>query len=152
MIKILLCSDNHGDYDSISKILNANPNCDYYFHCGDALIDKDKMSPFLVVRGNNDYFYDYDPYRIIDIRSHKILLIHGTNYTYNLDSLADLAKQKMADTVFFGHTHQYLDTLINGIRLINPGSCYYNRDFTPASYARIYIDDDDMINAFRVDI
>ena len=46
------------------------------------------------------------------------------------------------DTVFFGHTHVATDTIVDGVRLINPGSLYYSRDGRPISYCIITIDEE----------
>lgn len=152
MLKICLCSDNHGDYDSILKILKDNPGCDYYLHAGDSMMEPEKMSPFASVSGNNDWYYDYPQERILEIGGHRILLSHGHHYTYSLSTLADRAKEFQCDTFFYGHTHIFNDSLYNGIRLINPGSTYYNRDLSDPCYARVYILEDGRIKVERVDL
>ena len=152
MLRICLCSDNHGDIDSINKILNDNPSCDYYLHAGDAMLDPSYMNPFAVVLGNNDWDYEYPKQLILEIGGHRILLFHGHGYTYSVNMLVEKAKQEKVDTIFFGHTHVFMDKYIAGIRLINPGSCFHNRDLTPPSYARVYILDDGSIKAERIDL
>ncbi|MDO4197620.1 MAG: metallophosphoesterase family protein [Erysipelotrichaceae bacterium] len=152
MLKILLVSDNHGDYESISRILSDNPSCDYYFHCGDACLPPEEMKPFLVVKGNNDWGNDYPKQKIIKIKGHKILLFHGNGYTFSKKDLRYKTIEEGCDTVFYGHTHLFNDEIMDGIHLINPGSCYYNRDYTAPCYAQVFIDDDDNIFVKRVNI
>ena len=152
MLKILLVSDNHGDCDSIQKILHDNPACDYYFHCGDALLTPDEMKPFLVVRGNNEWGNEYPKQHIAKIKGHSILILHGNGYTFSLKDLRSKAIQEGCDTVFFGHTHLFMDDVLDGIRLINPGSCYYNRDYSAPCYAQVFIDDDGNIFVERKEI
>lgn len=142
--KIVLCSDNHGPLDPIYKILNDNPNADYYFHCGDLCNDPNLIKPFLVVKGNNDYGFMLDKQRILEIEGHRILLFHGTSYTYSISVLTEKVKNEKCDILFFGHTHMFLDETINDIRMINPGSCYYNRDLSKPCYAIVNIDIDNI--------
>ena len=152
MLKICLCSDNHGDMDSINKILSDNPACDYYFHCGDSLVPPEELSPFASVEGNNDWAYDYPKSRKIELNGHTIFIFHGTGYTFSRKLMIDKARSEKADVVFYGHTHSFADDIYNNIRFINPGSTLYNRDLTSPSYARVYIDDDGKIFAERVDL
>lgn len=152
MLKICLCSDNHGDIDSLNKIKNDNPACDYYIHCGDSCIPVEELKPFISVKGNNDYEFDYPKQRIVQIGGHKILVSHAHHYTFSLNALSTLAKNNGCDVIFFGHTHEYLDEECNGIRLINPGSTFYNRDWSNPCYALVTIDDNGIIKAKRVNL
>lgn len=151
MLKLCVTSDNHGDVTSMRRILNDNPACDYYFHLGDSLFDEYELEPFISVRGNCDY-YDFPKQRIIEIQDKRILMIHGDGLTWSMNSFVDKARKEKADTVLFGHTHVFFDDIINGIRFINPGSTYHNRDLTPPCYARVYILDDGEIKVERVNL
>ena len=144
MIKICLCSDNHGDYDVIQRILSANPDCDYYIHCGDSMLETDQLSPFISVQGNCDYYDEYDKRIVLEIADKRILLIHGNGYIDNQDLLDYLIEEEKIDIVFYGHTHRFSDFIYENIRYINPGSCRNNRDGTRPSYALVYIDDDNI--------
>lgn len=150
--KIVLCSDNHGDIDAVRKILNDNPNADYYFHCGDFCDDPTLVSPFVIVKGNNDWDYDLDKQRIFEIGNHRILMIHGNGYTFSIKDLTNKTIDEGCDTVFFGHTHEFYDEMHNGIRMVNPGSCLYNRDYSSPCYARVTIDENDEIIVEKVDL
>ena len=152
MLRICLCSDNHGDIDSIKRILNDNPTCDYYLHCGDACVEPEYMSPFACIKGNNDWDLDYPKERILDIANHKILMIHGDGYSFFKDRLAYKAKQDNCDVVFYGHTHTFKDEEIGGVRMINPGSCSYNRDYSCPCYAIVTIDDLGNIEVKRINL
>lgn len=151
-IRICLCSDNHGNEESLNKILNDNPKCDYYFHLGDSHFDEKKLKPFISVKGNNDWEYDFPKKRIVEIMNHRILLFHGDGYTFSEKLLTDKAINEKCDTVFFGHTHMFYDNTYNGIRLINPGSCYHNRDLSNPCYAIVTIESNGIINVERIDI
>jgi uncharacterized protein len=152
MLKICLMSDNHGDEYSLRKVLSDNPACDYYIHCGDSLMSEDEIRPFISVKGNNDWQYDFPNERILDIGGHKILVLHGHRYTYSYDLLASKAKENGCDTIFYGHTHMFNDETYDGIRMINPGSTNYNRDFSEPCYAIVTIEDDGTINVKRVNL
>lgn len=152
-IRICVCSDNHGDTQSLDKIKNDNPCCDYYFHLGDSHFNQDKLKPFISVEGNNDWEDEEFPrQRIIEIGNHRILLIHGDGYTYAISSLTNKAKHENCDVIMFGHTHEFFDEEYKGIRLINPGSCLHNRDFSSPCYAIVTIEDNDTINVERIDL
>ena len=152
MLKICLCSDNHGDLSSIEKIKTDNPMCDYYFHCGDSSCDEILLRPFVSVEGNNDWDADYPRMRKFEIGGHKILLLHGDGYTYALSGLVNKAKHEECDTVFFGHTHEFLDEEYKGVRLINPGSTCFNRDYSSPSYALITIAENGNIDVRRINL
>ena len=148
-IRICLCSDNHGDKESIDRILNENPTCDHYLHLGDSHFSPEMLSPFISVEGNNDWDYDFPNKRILQIGNHNILMIHGDGYTYAISGLYNKAKHENCDVILFGHTHEFFDEEYKGIRIINPGSCFRNRDMTPPSYAIVTINDDDTIKVER---
>lgn len=148
MTKILLVSDNHFDMRNLQKALNDNLECDHYFHCGDSEFTADKLRPFVSVRGNNDYDHSYPKEIIFEIEGHRILMYHGSYYE---EAIVDKAKYLNCDTVFYGHTHIFNDTVKDGVRLINPGSLRHNRDYSKPCYARVTIDGKD-ISVERVEI
>ena len=152
MLKICLCSDNHGDMESIQKVLADNPACDYYLHCGDSLVPPEELSPFASVEGNNDWSFDYPASRILEIGGHRIFMFHGTGYTFSKKLMVEKARQAKADIVFFGHTHTFTDEVYHNIRFINPGSTLYNRDLSAPSYARVYLLDNGKVRVERIDL
>ena len=78
-IKICLAGDNHGHKELIQKIIKDNPDCDYYFHTGDSMLEEEDIYPFESVNGNCDEMFDYLDERLYELCGHKILLFHGTN-------------------------------------------------------------------------
>ena len=152
MLKICLSSDNHGHMDGIHKILSDNPACDYYFHCGDSMVEPKLLSPFISVEGNNDWYYEYPKDRLLNIGGHTIYIFHGTGYTFSQNLMLEKAKSVKADIVFFGHTHIFIDEIYDNIHFINPGSTYYNRDLSGPCYARVYLLDDGRVHVERVDL
>lgn len=152
MLKICLCSDNHNNRDALSKILNDNPTCDYYFHLGDSGMSQDDLYPFISIKGNNDWLNDFPMQRIVNLNNRKILMIHGNGYTDSYNMLINKTRKEKCDVLFFGHIHEFVDDEYMGIRLINPGSCFYNRDLSNPCYARVYIDTLGNIKCERIDL
>ena len=148
MKKILLISDNHHDMKSLQTALHDQPDCDFYFHCGDSEFTKDKLRPFVSVRGNNDYDYSYPKELIFEIEGRRILMTHGSYYD---EILVNRAKDLKCDTVFYGHIHIFTDKTVNGVRLINPGSSRHNRDWSNPCYAIVRIDNGN-ISVERIDL
>lgn len=151
-VRICVCSDNHGNLEALEKIKQDNPCCDYYFHLGDSHFDDRLLKPFISVEGNNDWDCIFPRQRIVEINNHRILLIHGDGYTYAISRLANKAKHEECDVIMFGHTHEFMDETYKDIRLINPGSCFHNRDMTSPCYAIVKIDDDGTINVERINL
>lgn len=142
-MRVVLASDNHGDLKAIDIILQNEPMADFYLHCGDSSVLPQDITPFVSVKGNNDYYGDFPKERIIEIENHKVLLIHGHRQIgfSSFKDLANYAKDKGCDICFFGHIHAFKDEEINGVRMINPGSTFYNRDYSDPCYAIIDIDE-----------
>ena len=151
-MKIVVCSDNHSNFLVIKKILIDNPSADYYWHLGDSEADSlDELKPFISVKGNND-FLDLPKARVIELNNHRFLLIHGTGIiTLGIEYFVDIAKNNDCDIVLYGHTHRPSDKTVDGIRLINPGSCNYNRSYANPTYAIINIDKNDNIDLKFID-
>jgi putative phosphoesterase len=109
----------------------------------------EEMEGFLCVCGNHDIqYHDKVPdYRILEIGAHRIYLCHGhkdfLSY-YHYKPMVMHAKAHGCDTVFFGHVHTYDDEVIDGVRLLNPGSIRHNRDGSRASYMLVEISEEEI--------
>ena len=72
--------------------------------------------------------------REVQIEGRKLLLVHSTPWeprgAYVHPDSADLVRfaQAEADIVMYGHTHQQVNTWIDGVLIINPGSSGDGRD------------------------
>ena len=141
-IEIVLCSDNHGFRQPLEYLKQTYPADDYFLHCGDTEMHPYEMEGFAVVQGNNDFFNAYPKQRIIQIGEHQILMVHGHMdlFLNHYDMLAKKAKNLGCDIACFGHTHIYHDSVINGVRMLNPGSIWRNRDGSDPSYMLIHLD------------
>lgn len=152
-MKIVVCSDNHYNFDVLDKILADNPDADYYWHLGDSEANEERdIYPFASVRGNNDYL-NLPVFKIFEVGGHRFFLTHGHRYLRSdFYGLYEAAVQNNCDVLLYGHTHMFSDYSYEGIRFLNPGSCRLNRDGTPPSYMIINIDDDHNIDVKRVNI
>ena len=141
LIKIVAVSDNHGIMEPISKLPGAFPDADYFFHCGDSREPVRGYGPYAQVRGNND-FYDVPEELVLEVGNHRIYMTHGTRLVYygDYERLAMRAKARDCDIALFGHTHIYADKMIEGVRCLNPGSIWHNRDGSEPSFMVIELD------------
>ena len=126
MRRILVISDSHGNTSALEKLKREMEKADYIFHLGDHWYD---MKPYLAdydrkiytVFGNCDGGgEDYE----IAIEGVKILLTHGDRYHVksSLFRVYLKALEVNAKLVLFGHTHTPINTMKNGVTLVNPGA------------------------------
>ena len=137
-MRYLVVSDCHYDRDILVKLRDYyRGKVDAMFYCGDSELDSDDelWQDFAVVTGNCDYDPAYPKYVQADFGSDHILMTHGHLYQVNfgLRGLEQLAIEKGANLVFFGHTHQLGVEKIAGRIFLNPGSISYPR----GAYARL---------------
>ncbi len=145
-IRFVLCSDNHRLEKPLKDLLQIYREYDYFLHCGDSEFPKYMMQNFVSVCGNNDYFDEYPLNKILTIGNHRIYLTHGhlDFYLGKYEMLAVKAKKNGCDMVCFGHTHVPYDNTIDGVRLLNPGSIWLNRDGSKPSYMLVELDGDEI--------
>ncbi|CAM3127495.1 YfcE family phosphodiesterase [Lactococcus hircilactis] len=123
----VVMSDSHEDRDVIQKIKTHYQNsATAIFHCGDSeLSSQDPIwDGITVVRGNCDDDAAYPNFLTQKVEGKKVLITHGHLYFVGmgLDSYASFAEQENADIALFGHIHQPVAQIINGILFLNPGS------------------------------
>jgi putative phosphoesterase len=129
-MKILVCSDSHGDELALEKIVLLNQNCDLYLHCGDIGLGENEISPFVCVRGNCDRF-PYPLERNIQTEWGTIHIEHGNNYSH----LTPEYIQSLNCFIFlFGHTHVREHGYDGKTYVFNPGSLTEPRDANEGSY------------------
>lgn len=142
-IEIVLCSDNHGMREPLKYLKEHYSLHDYFLHCGDSEMSESEMDGFSSVQGNNDRYHAFPFEKTLKIGCHQILLTHGNRDMFfgHYEMLASKAKKLHCDIVCFGHTHVYCDMLIDGIRLLNPGSIWRNRDGSEPTYMLIHFNE-----------
>ena len=142
--KIIILSDNHRQLEPLEKVKAAHPDAYCFIHCGDACLPIQYLDGFAVVEGNNDEWKAFPDFRIIEVGNHKIYITHGhrEGLLFGYGHLIEKAKANGCDIICFGHTHQYTDITEKGIRILNPGSIWRNRDGSDPSYMVMELSDD----------
>lgn len=145
-MQIVLVSDTHGRNEVFAQLRERHPVANAYLHAGDSETDPHNLDGFASVQGNNDYYSAHPEQLILDLGGVRVLMIHSHQYSAanRIPGLVSRAKKHGATLVFYGHTHAFHVERIDGITLVNPGSLWRNRDFTPESYALITITETDI--------
>ena len=151
-IQIVLVSDNHMQREGLEYIKKMHSDADYFFHCGDSEMRKYELDGFACVQGNNDDYQEFPDRLILDIGEHRILLTHGHRDFFfgHFDMLAEKAKSFDCDIACFGHSHIYHDEELNGVRLLNPGSIWRNRDGSKPSYMIITLNRKEILTERKI--
>lgn len=133
---IILVSDNHGELSGLQYLKEKYRSADYFFHCGDAELPNYLLDGFLVVQGNNDIWQQFPMNKIVEIGEHRIYICHGHRDLFygRFEMLADKCRDLGCDIGCFGHSHVPFDKKVKGVRLLNPGSIWRNRDGSAPSY------------------
>ena len=134
-MRILVVSDTHRDLISLRDVILKQPTAEVVIHLGDGEDEAEEMKEcfpektFLMVRGNCDWGSMLPTEECIFLEGKRIFYTHG--YTYNVKyGLYDLklaARDREADIVLFGHTHNALTDYDNGLYIMNPGSLHGSR-------------------------
>ncbi|GCF93637.1 phosphoesterase [Enterococcus florum] len=126
-MKYLVVSDNHGDRQILVELVERfQGKVDRMFHCGDSeLPAEDSLwDSFVVVKGNCDYVAGYKEEQITSVGTDRIYMTHGhrSNVRFGLTMLSLQAQEAGATIALFGHIHQAVAEMDQGILFVNPGS------------------------------
>ncbi|MGF3076642.1 metallophosphoesterase [Facklamia sp. P12955] len=148
-MKLLVLSDNHGNYSIVKNIIQQfKDKVDYIIHCGDSEFSFDDpiwQAVDVKVAGNMDFSPGYPSSEILSTPKGKILITHGHLYQVNQGNinLLELALQKNAKYVFHGHTHRLYAEMKRGILFMNPGSIAKARgEIQEKTFSIVEISDD----------
>ena len=154
-MKVLIVSDTHGHDENLERAVMMETPFDMLVHCGDvegreifieALVD----CPCCIVSGNNDFFSDLRRDAEFDLGGRTVVVRRGAWYGVSMDisGVAEEAKSRDCDAVFFGHTHKPVIEEIDGVLAINPGSLSYPRQHgRKPSYVLLETDKDRKMSA-----
>lgn len=145
-MRILVASDTHHDFHALKRAVECQPSAEIVIHLGDGADDAEDVKylfpqkMFLQVRGNCDWGSTLPTIGEITLEGKKIFYTHGHAYNvkYGLYQIVCAARERKADIVLFGHTHQALTDYEDGLYLMNPGSLHGSEgsygivDLTPA--------------------
>ncbi|MBQ1838558.1 MAG: metallophosphoesterase [Ruminococcus sp.] len=134
-MRILVVSDTHGDFFSLKRALDAQPAAEAIIHCGDGseqfqfIKDVYRDKTVIGVRGNCDWSSKLPPTETVRLGDKTIFITHGHLYQakFTFANMVYAAREQNADILLFGHTHQAVTDYLDGLYLMNPGSCsgYY---------------------------
>jgi len=146
---LLLFSDNHRNKENIDIILKRHPNADRIISLGDSEMSEAELTGLGIfgVRGNypfepkfpDDLLFVFDEWMMVFTHGHR------QNVKSGLTQIYLFGKEKVADAVFFGHTHRAFLEDFRDLVLCNPGSLAQPRINEPASYAVVKTSLTDML-------
>ncbi len=152
-IKIIVFSDSHGSAYNLRPTMEMHRGADVFAHLGDGVAEFLRLkndfpeTMFVAVRGNCDIGADLPKIEeTMSIGGKRIILTHGHRYGVKFDtySLFNLAREREADIVLYGHTHEKKIEYRDGIYVACPGSTTIPRDTEP-SYMVITLKNGDIL-------
>lgn len=137
-MRIVVVSDAHGHINPVEKAIEQS-NPDVLIYCGDGtnrIEDISYIYPgirFYFVKGNCD-FGDYPIEQEIKVGSKTVFFTHGHKYYVKMgyQKIIEEGKRRKADIVLFGHTHEAYTDYIDGMYIMNPGSCVHPNQGRPS--------------------
>lgn len=133
-MRLIAVSDIHGRKGNLFDIVEKHiDDADYFLCLGDCNSGNDlddikiyfgNRMHFITVCGNTDFSSTEPTTREFTLAGKRIMLCHGHTFNVKLTylTLAHEAKTRGVDIALFGHTHEPLFRIENGVYLINPGA------------------------------
>ena len=143
-MRLLIVSDSHGRYERLSELLDRQRGIDALIFLGDGLADLERADAYsrgfgvFAVKGNCDSFSlrlreSAPEESVINLDGYRFLLMHGhtRGVKYGLTNAIYAAREREADILLFGHTHECIEKYIpegeeysldKPLRIFNPGS------------------------------
>ena len=126
-MKIGVIADTHGYLDP--RVFELFDGVDAILHAGDfededTLLELGALAPVYAVCGNCDYlFYEkYPRQRLVELGGRRILLCHIYDNLGNLHpGILKELRENPPDVLVFGHTHEAVNEVQDGVLLFNPG-------------------------------
>ncbi len=144
-MRILVVSDIHESETALWAALDEQPTARTVLFLGDGLRRVEQTAErftehtFYTVPGNCDFAAMQPKARLEIIGGKRIFFTHGHLYGVKSDPepLWTAARERGADIVLFGHTHQPMQEYRDGLYILNPGSLGYGGtygyiDLTPS--------------------
>lgn len=133
MIRVAIIGDTHLPAAELPGwVADTLEAADYTIHLGDFLTARAHFElrvlaggEMTAVRGNRDPSLPLSAVETLDLEGVRFVCTHGHDIgrgeAYER-ALVDLATDHDAAVAAAGHTHRVLDTVRDGVRLLNPGS------------------------------
>lgn len=160
MTSVAIVSDTHLPAASLPDwVADALGVADHTIHLGDFLTAPAHFElrvlaggEMTAVRGNRDPRLSLPAVDTVDVGGVRFVCTHGDDIgrgeAYER-ALVDLAAAHDATVAVAGHTHRVLDTVRDGVRLLNPGSATGAPPAAAASLLVAHCDDGDVTVACR---
>jgi putative phosphoesterase len=147
--RVAILSDTHLPAATLPEwVADALEAADHTIHLGDFLTARAHFElrvlaggEMTAVRGNRDPGLSLPAVATVDVGGGRFVCTHGNDLGRGEASeraLVDLATEHDAAVAVAGHTHRVLDTVRDGVRLLNPGSA---TGAPPAEAASILVAD-----------
>lgn len=147
-MKIVVFSDSHGEVDAMEQVVRREKPY-LVLHLGDLCRDFEELQrrlPTQVMQnvcGNCDGFTETPDRRTLRVEGRRILMMHGHRYgvKQSYGAAVFAAQEAGADILLFGHTHVPFCEDLDGLWVMNPGSCRGHH----ASFGVICLEKDETI-------
>ncbi len=127
-MKIVVCSDSHGNWKGLQEIIDRErPEVLLFLGDGERdwhMVEVPRTTHFMAVCGNCDFMAMEPSYRRIELCGKRIFMTHGHLYgaKQGLYGLSLQVEEKPADLLLYGHTHHPQLDNYNGCLYLCPGS------------------------------
>jgi putative phosphoesterase len=123
-MKIGLISDTHGHLDP--RVAELFRGVEHILHAGDIghpslILELEAVAPVTAVLGNNDVGLDFRETELVELGGVKFIVHHIVQPGTLHGLLARSVARHRPDFLVFGHTHRRHDSVVDGVRYINPG-------------------------------
>ena len=129
-MRIAVFSDSHGCVQNMIDAVDA-VKPDMIIHLGDCTRDADVLSeefpliPIVGVKGNCDVDYTVPEDRVFEVEGIRFFIAHGHRQNVKIESIPFLNCIYFSDAQIglYGHTHVAKIKKIEGVTIMNPGTC-----------------------------
>lgn len=156
-MRVLVISDTHGREENLMRLMEKEGAFDLTLHLGDAeghgrIIQEIVKCPLELISGNNDFDITLPKDKVINMLNYQVMLTHGHHYYLFMGRtmLADAARVRGCQIVFYGHTHRPMIEEYGNVLVMNPGSLSLPRQENGRpSYIVMDINEDDLTYEIR---
>ena len=134
-MRILVVSDTHGNEYALRQTIPTQPEAELIFHLGDgarealSIAEEFPNRQFRMVCGNGDFGYSalLPDSGMEETAGPRIFYTHGHRYNVKMGiyQVVCAARERKADILLFGHTHNPVWAYHDGLYIMNPGSLAY---------------------------
>lgn len=129
-MRILVVSDSHGAVHRLREVLALHPEASVIIHLGDGARDLAQTADLIGTRrliqvcGNCDFGVSLPPNALEEVDGTRIFCTHGhlEHVKYGPQMLCEKARAQAARIALYGHTHEPVTALRDGLYLMNPGA------------------------------